>query len=206
MLHHIMHRAMPRRAVLAGVLLLAASLPAASQDTGVPVFQISPQSGSINFFVKSSVAVEGKFDKWDATLVFTSADPSTGVLDIKIHADSVDTGSGLKNGKLKGSDFFDVKNNPLITFHSTKLTQTGANTFDLAGDFTIKGVTKPETLSLVVEGIGTGKGTITGKMAFDRKDYGVNGSIPFIKIADRVEVTFDLKVKRVSGPPVVLKQ
>jgi len=43
-------------------------------------------------------------------------------------------------------------------------------------------------------------------MAFDRKDYGINGSIPFVTIANRVEVGVDLKVKRVSGPPVNLKQ
>jgi hypothetical protein len=42
-------------------------------------------------------------------------------------------------------------------------------------------------------------------MAFDRKQYGMNSGIPFIKIADRVEVTLDLKGKRVSGPPVNLK-
>jgi hypothetical protein len=43
-------------------------------------------------------------------------------------------------------------------------------------------------------------------MAFDRKDYGIDGSIPFIKIADRVEVDVDLVAKRVSGPPLVFKQ
>jgi hypothetical protein len=43
-------------------------------------------------------------------------------------------------------------------------------------------------------------------MAFDRKQYGKNRGNPFIKIADRVEVTVDLKGKRVSGPPVVYKQ
>jgi len=43
-------------------------------------------------------------------------------------------------------------------------------------------------------------------MAFDRKDYGMNKGIPSIKIADRVEVTVDLKGKLVSGPPLVLKQ
>jgi hypothetical protein len=43
-------------------------------------------------------------------------------------------------------------------------------------------------------------------MAFDRKDYGVDGSIPFIKIVDRVEVTVNLEAKRVSGPPVIFKQ
>jgi len=39
----------------------------------------------------------------------------------------------------------------------------------------------------------------------DRKQYGMNSGIPFIKIADRVEVTVDLNGKRVSGPPVNLK-
>jgi hypothetical protein len=42
-------------------------------------------------------------------------------------------------------------------------------------------------------------------MAFDRKQYGMNSGIPFIKIADRVEVSVNLKAKRVSGPPLALK-
>jgi polyisoprenoid-binding protein YceI len=127
-------------------------------------------------------------------------------LDIKIQADSVNTGSGMKDGKLKGKDFFDVKDDPLITFHSTKVVQTGPNTTEFDGDFTIRGVTKPEKLTFTVTGKGTGSGEIKGTMAFDRKDYGMNKGIPFVTIADRVEVIVDLKGKRVSGPPVVFKQ
>jgi polyisoprenoid-binding protein YceI len=172
----------------------------------VPVFEITHADSSIKFNVKASVAIEGNFDKWDTTLTFTSADLSTGVLDIKIQAASVNTGSGMKDGKLKGKDFFDVKQNPLITFHSTKVVETGPDTVDFDGDFTIRGVTKPEKLTFTVTGKGTGAGSITGTMAFDRKEYGMNSGIPFIKIADRVEVTVDLKGKRVSGPPVVFKE
>ena len=51
-----------------------------------------------------------------------------------------------------------------------------------------------------------GTGTVKGTMAFDRKDYGMNKGIPLVKIADRVEVSVDLKGKRVSGPPVVFTQ
>ena len=171
-----------------------------------PVFAITPGESKIKFDVKASVAIVGTFDKWDATLTFTSPDISTGVLDIQIHADSVDTGSGMKNGKLKGKDFFDVKQNPLITFLSKKIVQTGPDTFEVDGDFTIRGVTKPEKLSLVVSGVGTGAGAIKGTMAFDRKEYGMNSGIPFIKIADRVEVSVDLQAKRVSGPSVDLKK
>ena len=185
--------------------LLASSVFPSVSRAQAPVFAIMKEESSIKFSVKASVALEGTFGKWDATLIFTSPDVSTGVLDVKIQADSVNTGSGMKDGKLKSKDFFDVKQNPLITFLSKKLVQTGPDTFDVQGDFTIRGVSKPETLTLTVSGAGTGTGEIKGTMAFDRKDYGMNRGIPFIRIADRVEVTADLKAKRVSGPPVVLK-
>jgi polyisoprenoid-binding protein YceI len=170
------------------------------------VFVVTPDDSSIKFFVKASVAIGGTFDKWDATLTFTSPDVTTAVLDIKIQAESVNTGSGMKDGKLKGKDFFDVKQSPLITFLSKKVVQTGPDTFDIQGDFTIRGVTKPEKLTLTVSGKGTGSGTIKGTLAFDRKDYGMNKGIPFIKIADRVEVSVGFKANQVSGPRLVYQQ
>jgi len=167
---------------------------------------VTPDDSKITFYVKASVDLEGTFDKWDATMTFTSPDVTTGVLDIKIQADSVNTGSGMKDGKLKSKDFFDVNQDPLITFHSDKVVQTGPNTLDIPGTFTIRGVSKPETLTFTITGKGTGSGEIKGSMAFDRKDYGMTKGIPFIKIADRVAVTVDLKGKRVSGPALVFKQ
>jgi len=193
---------------LALLPLLAASalLPPLTQAQA-PVFVISPPPQStIKFNVKASVAIEGTFDKWDATLTFASPDVTTGVLDIKIQAASVNTGSGMKDGKLKGKDFFDADHDPLITYKSTKIVQTGPNTFDVPGTFTIRGVSKPETLTLTVSGVGTGSGTIKGTMAYDRKEFGMHSGIPFIKIADRVEVDIDLTGKRTSGPPLQLKQ
>ena len=197
---------------MAVLFLMASAMLTPFSRAQAPVYEITPVSSSVLFNVKSSVSIVGKFDKWDSTLVFTSTDINTGVLDIKIQAASVDTGSGMKNNKLKGKDFFDVANNPLITFHSTKIVQNGPAVtgqpinFEVDGDFTIRGVTKQEKLTLIVSGYGTGSGQIKGTMAFDRKDYGINGSIPFIKIADRVEVTVDLKAKRTSGPAPKLNQ
>ncbi len=187
--------------------VLSPSLTQAQASAGVPVIKIVKEDSSIKFNVKASVAIEGTFDKWDATITMTSPDVESGVLDVKIQAASVNTGSGMKDGKLKSKDFFDVENNPLITFHSTKSVQTGPNTFDYLGDFTIRGVTKPEELTFTLSGQkGSGSGEIKGTMAFDRKDYGMNKGIPLVKIADRVEVIVDLKVQRVSGPPLVFKQ
>jgi len=200
-----------RMAITVSCIAVLAAVPLTGQEQqpttqAVPVFEITPVESSIKFGVEASVAIKGNFAKWDATLTFASPDVTTGVLDIKIQAASVDTGSGMKNGKLKGKDFFDVNQNPLITFLSKKIVQTGPDTFEVDGDFTIRGVTKPEKLALTVTGKGTGSGTIKGIMAFDRKDYGMNKGIPFVTIANRVEVNVALKVKRVSGPPLVYKQ
>ena len=147
------------------ILCLVASIVLPSLGKAqAPVFVVTPDDGSIKFFVKASVAIGGTFDKWDATLAFTSPDVTTAVLDVKIQADSVNTGSGMKDGKLKGKDFFDVKQSPLITFLSKKVVQTGPDTFDVLGDFTIRGVTKPEKLTLALSGKGTGTGNIKGTL------------------------------------------
>jgi len=190
-------------------LLVSGLSPSMTQEPaspGIPVIKITKEDSSIKFHVKASVAIDGTFDQWDATATMTSPEVETGILDIKIQAASVNTGSGMKNGKLKGKDFFDAEHNPLITFHSTKIVQTGPNTLDYVGDFTIRGVTKSEKLTFTLSGKGTGSGAIKGTMAFDRKDYGMNKGIPLVKIADHVEVIVDLKGKRVSGPPLVFKQ
>jgi polyisoprenoid-binding protein YceI len=188
-----------RRTIL-GLFVLAV-FPSLSRGQA-PVFEITPVHSSIKFDVKASVDIAGKFDKWDASLIFTSPDETTGILEITIQAASVDTGSGMKNGKLKSKDFFDVEQNPLITFKSTKIVKTGHETYEVDGDFTIRGVSNPEKLTLTVSGKGTGSGEIKGKMVFNRKDYGMNKGLPFIKIADHVDVTFHLKGRRVSGPPL----
>jgi polyisoprenoid-binding protein YceI len=186
-------------------LVVFCTFPSANRAQ-VPVYEVTPIESTVKFGVDSSVPIKGTFDKWNASMKFSSADVRSGVLEIEIQAASVNTGSGLKNNKLKSKDFFDVQDSPTITFKSTKVVQTGPNTFDLEGDFTIRGVTKTEKLTLTDNGKGSTSGSIDGTMAFDRKDYGMNKNIPLVKIANRVEVNVSLKWKRVSGPSPVFQQ
>jgi polyisoprenoid-binding protein YceI len=183
-------------------LLLCSSVIQAQEQTNTPVFDITLAESWIKFHVKSSANIAGKFDKWDAKLTFTSPDETTGVLEIKIDAASVDTGSGIKNRKLKSKDFFNVDENPFITFKSSRFVKIGPNAYEIDGDFTIRGVSNPEKLVLTVSGKGTGSGQIEGTMIFNRQDYGMDKGIPFIKIADHVDVSFHLKGRRVAGPPL----
>ena len=195
------------RYVLASAGCLMALLASARASYAqVPTYEVTPTESSIKFGVESSVSIEGIFEKWDANIKFLSSDVRSAVLDIEIEADSVNTGSHMKDNKLKGKDFFNAKESPLITFKSTKIIQTGPNTFDIEGNFTIRGVTKTEKLTLTSDSKGTPTGTLDGTMAFDRKDYGMTSGIPLIKIANRVEVNVRLKWRQISGPPPVFQQ
>jgi polyisoprenoid-binding protein YceI len=195
------------RYVLASTACLMAFFASPRASYGqVPTYEVTPAESSIKFGVDSSVSIKGTFEKWNASIQFSSRDVRSAVLDIEIEAGSVNTGSHMKDNKLKGKDFFSVKESPLITFKSTKVVQTGPNTFDVEGNFTIRGITKTEKLTLTGEGKGTPSGSLDGTMAFDRKDYGMTSGIPFIKIANRVEVNVSLKWKRTSGPPPVFQQ
>jgi polyisoprenoid-binding protein YceI len=195
------------RYVLASAACLMAFLASARASYAqVPTYEVTPTESSIKFGVESSVSIEGIFEKWDANIKFSSSDVRSAVLDIEIEADSVNTGSHMKDNKLKGKDFFNAKESPLITFKSTKIIQTGPNTFDIEGNFTIRGVTKTEKLTLTSDSKGTPAGTLDGTMAFDRKDYGMTSGIPLIKIANRVEVNVRLKWRQISGPPPVFQQ
>ena len=184
-----------------GVFRITASRLCAS-----PNLRSNARESSIKFGVDSAVSIKGNFEKWNASIKFSSRDIRTAVLDIEIEAGSVNSGSHMKDNKLKGKDFFNVKESPTITFKSTKIVQTGPYTFDIEGNFTVRGVTKTEKLTLTSDSKGTPSGRLDGMMAFDRKDYGMTSGIPFIKIANRVEVNVHLKWRRVSGPPPEFQQ
>ena len=196
------------RYVLASTACLMTFLasPRASYTQEVPTYEVTPAESSIKFGVESSVSIKGIFEKWNTSIKFSSREVQSATLDIEIEAASVNTGSHMKDNKLKGKDFFNVKESPLITFKSTKIVQTGPNTFVIEGNFTIRGVTRTEKLTLTSDSKGTPTGTLEGIMAFDRKDYGMTSGIPFIKIANRVEVNVRLKWRQVSGPPPVFQQ
>ncbi len=186
--------------------LLAFTLLPRASHAQVPVFALDPGESTIKFSVKSSVAIVGRFDKWHATVTFSSPQVTSGELSIQIDAATVDTGSGMKNNKLKGKDFFDVQDYPTITFHSTKIVQTSPTMFDVDGNFSIRGVTRLEKLKLIIPAKPTSEDEIQGTLLFNRKEYGMNKGIPFVKIEDHVQVAINLRVRQLSGPRLVYQK
>ena len=88
-----------------------------------------------------------RFDKTTGTVVFDKA-AKTGAVDIVIDAKSVDTGSATFNEHIQGEDFLDTAKYPTATFKSTKVVFEGDKPVAIEGKLTLKGVTKPVTLTV----------------------------------------------------------
>ena len=88
-----------------------------------------------------------RFDKTSGKIVLDRA-ARTGSVDVTIDAKSVNTGLGLFNGHIQGEDYFDTARYPTITFTSTKVRFEGDKPAAVDGNLTIKGVTRPVTLTV----------------------------------------------------------
>jgi len=205
-------------ATLAAFYLFAAAifafvLPGFAQHSNAqrytaPVrFTLVPAKSKIQFFVSSSLSdVNGVFKTWTGTLKIPTPGSVKGVaLKLNIDANSMTTGSSVKDGVIKGADFFWVAQYPTITFVSTDVVATSDPTkFRVQGDFTLRGVTKKVVLDVTLNKEGVVQGVIHGDLSFDRRDFGMTKNMPFNKVADTVKVTLDIDVER-SAPSHVAK-
>lgn len=103
--------------------------------------------------------VNGMFKNFDAIITTTKPDFSDATFDLTADAASISTDIEPRDNHLKGPDFFDVANNPKLTFKSTSVTSSGDNKYKLTGNLTLHGVTKPVTMDLWY------RGTMTNPMS-----------------------------------------
>lgn len=88
-----------------------------------------------------------RFNKTTGKVIFDKA-AKTGAVDIVIDTKSVDTGSATFNEHIQGEDFLDTAKYPTATFKSTKVVFDGDKPASVEGNLTLKGVTKPVTLTV----------------------------------------------------------
>jgi polyisoprenoid-binding protein YceI len=105
----------------------------------------------------------GRFNDVSGNFTFEPGKAEGMKFDITIKTESVDTGVEGLNKHLRSPDFFGAKDFPTMTFKSTAFKKTADNTYDVTGDLTFKGQTKPITVSLTH--IGTGPGRRGGEVA-----------------------------------------
>jgi polyisoprenoid-binding protein YceI len=154
-------------------------------------FKIDPVHSSVVFSVTHfGTNFYGRFNDVKGTVVFDKADPTKSSVGLTIPVESVDTHNEKRDQQLKGPDFFNAKQFPVMTFMSTWITprplpkgessgESSGDTYNVTGDFTLHGVTKPLTLEIkkggeakVMEGeIRSGGET---RFTIKRSDHGMN--------------------------------
>lgn len=129
------------------LLTVLAALTASAQ--AAPETYVIDNSQTVANFSLSMLGVSNKPHKFEKASGKVVLDPvtQTGSIEVDIDAASVNTGIALLNDKMQSADFFDAANFPVIRFKSSNLTLSG-DQISLTGDLTIKGVTKPVTLSV----------------------------------------------------------
>lgn len=141
--------------------------------------------------------VRGQFKNFSA--VVSIAQPfENSTVEATVQLASVDTNAAGRDTHLKSADFFDVENNPAMTFTSTKVTNSS-----LEGDLTIKGVTKPVTFDLDFGGISADPwgGTRAGFEAtteINRKDFGLSWNVAIesggVLVGEKVKIALDVEL------------
>jgi len=163
---------------------------------------LDPAHTYIGFTVKHMMVarVRGRFTEFEGTIV-TAPDPLASTATVTIQATSIDTNQEFRDNHIRSADFFDAANHPTISFALRGLRPEGDG-FAVDGELTMRGVTKPITLSAELPAIGpNGQGgtkagfSMTGEI--DRHEWGVSydGPIPGggSVIGSKVQLVLDVE-------------
>jgi polyisoprenoid-binding protein YceI len=166
---------------------------------------LDPTHSQLGFKIKHLMitSVSGSFRNFKAEVEANETDFSTAQINLTAEMESISTNNEQRDAHLRNADFFEVEKYPELKFKSTKVTKTGSDTFDLYGELTLKGITKPVKLHVEYNGIakdpwgGERSGfAITGKI--NRSDWGVNfngvletGSV---MLSEEVKITGEIQL------------
>ena len=140
--------------------------------------------------------VDGYFKKFDGKITATKDNLSDAVFEITIESASINTDLEMRDGHLKSEDMFNVSQFPSITFVSTSLTKVVGNRYTMIGNLTIKGVTKPATFDVTMNGPSSHPDPKNKKMqlgikaltTIKRSNFGIGGKLDNIMVSDEVQI------------------
>jgi polyisoprenoid-binding protein YceI len=183
--------------------LLAAILAASPAFAATETYVVDKTHSDAIFTIRHLMSrVTGRFDDVSGTINVDRAKPENSTVEFTIQTASIDTNDEGRDKHLRSPDFFDVEKSPQITFKSTSMKATGKDTYDVTGQFTLRGVTKEITLPVTVlgemkDGRGTPKIGFETTTTINRKDYGVawNRALDAggYVLADDVKITITLE-------------
>jgi polyisoprenoid-binding protein YceI len=169
--------------IAVAALLAAVALPGlalAEQAT----WNVDPAHTHAGFTVRHMVItnVRGEFGKTSGVVRLDDQDPTKSNVEVTIDTTSINTGVDARDKDLRSENFFDVAKYPTITFKSTKIEKAGDGKYQVTGDLTMKGVTKPVVLDVegptaeVKDPWGNTRRGVSAKTTINRRDFGLTYS------------------------------
>ena len=145
--------------------------------------------------------VRGSFPKFEGTAKIDTANPAASSVSLSIDVAGIETGNADRDGHLRSGDFFDVEQYPTITFTSTEVVREDEGTWQITGDLTIKGVTKPVTIEFESTGsardpFGNLRVGFEGATSINRKDWGLSWNAALetggVLVSEKIKLEFDV--------------
>lgn len=146
--------------------------------------------------------VEGKFDKFEGTITASEDDFSDAQYQMTIEVPSINTGVEMRDNHLRSGDFFDAEKYPKMTFKSTSTKKVGENKYQVTGDLTFHGITKPVSLDVWYRGQvkNPQNGQVSAGFAISgnikRSDYNLGPDFPEAVLSDNVLLDIDTEFKK----------
>ena len=167
-------------------------------------WNIDPSHSAIAFTVRHMVVskTRGRFTKWSGQLRFDPDDPAASSVEVTIDPASVDTADAQRDAHLRSADFFDVDKFPLATFRSTKVEGRGGDRYQVTGDLTVHGVTKPVVLEVTFEGSGKDpwggeRAGFSASTSIDRRQFGLEWNKALetggLLVGEKVDLTLEIE-------------
>ena len=144
-------------------------------------YAIDPTHSRLGFVARHAMVtkVRGSFEDFAGTAELDFEDPARSSASLTFQVGSIATGNAQRDGHLRTNDFFDVEAYPVATYTSTSVRVIDDTTYEMVGDLTLKGVTKPVAVTWELTGTETDpygnlRAGFEGRATINRKEWGVN--------------------------------
>lgn len=172
-------------------------------------YQIDPTHSRLGFVARHAMVtkVRGDFKSFEGSLQIDAADPAKSSGTVSIDVASVDTSNEQRDEHLRTNDFFDAQTYPKITFQTTSIEPIDDTRFNVSGELTLRGVTKPVTIEFEFTGaatdpFGNQRLGFEGSTVLNRKDFGVNWNAALeaggVLVSEKVTLEIDISAVKAA--------
>ncbi len=183
--------------------------PAEVLDHLTGSYQLDPAHTRLGFAARYALVtrVHGWFEAVEGRLQLDASDPTRCSVALTIDTASIRTNNRDRDAHLRSGDFFDVERYPSISFESTRLTALGDHRYRVAGDLTIKAVTRPVELDLTYQGscvdpYGQLRVGFEGSGSLTRSDWGLTWNVALeaggLVLSDRIDLDIDISAIKID--------